>query len=78
MKYPVKVFKVKCDFDGCNNEIPDFEDYKNTCFICHQDFCDDHIHLYKSEGYNDYIGICRNCYDRLSEEFEEHIAKENK
>ena len=79
MKYPVKIFKVKCDYPKCDQEIHDFEDYKNTCFICHKDFCDEHIWLYQNtKDESDYIAICKNCFEKLAQEFEEHLDSEQK
>ena len=77
MKYQVKAFIHKCDKVGCNCEIKDFEEYKNVCFICHKDFCNDHITLFGSfDGSAEAFAICDDCFNKLSDSFEEYISEE--
>lgn len=77
MKKEVKKYSYLCDLDNCNKEIDDFEEYKNVCFICHKDFCNDHITLFNSfDGSTGAFAICDDCFNKLSDSFEEYICQE--
>ena len=76
MKKEVKKISYFCDFDNCNKEIDNFEEYKNVCFICHKDFCDEHITLYKNDDTTEEFAICSKCFNKLSDSFEEYICQE--
>ena len=76
MKYQVKRFIRKCDKAGCNKEIYDFEEYKNVCFICHKDFCNEHIILCcRFDDPTEKFAICDDCFNKLSDNFEQYIAE---
>ena len=77
MKFQVKRIIRKCDKTGCENEIENFEEYKNVCFICHKDFCDKHITLYKNDDTAEEFAICSNCFNKLSDDFEKVISEDD-
>ena len=75
MKVQVKIFSHFCDKEGCRNEIKNFEEYKNTCFICHKEFCDEHIAMYSNDDLKEAFAICDQCFNKLSDEFEKYISE---
>lgn len=75
MKKQVKIFAHFCDKENCEHEIKDFAEYKNTCFICHKEFCDEHIAIYNNFDLQETFAICSQCFNRLSDEFEKYISE---